>query len=356
MTIFGVPWSELTLEGVASYLDDAEEEPLLWEAKGIQLQAHAVRKEVGAFGNSHDGGYLILGAEQGETWELTGCEFPAEPRVWVSQTIHDGIRPVPPFDVHAFPEKDGHVAVVRVQSTPVPPCIVRGTVYERIPGAAIPVKAPERLSELFQRGDLARAGAESGARHGARRLMINGVGRGSLFGGSDNGRKVQAAVALAPTGMQPDISSRLFTRPFEEALSQAAQALHGGPRLPSAAPPEISWSQDTLAVDLDIADVARTHWRVQAGWDGVVGIYYLIELTEVFIESLIEHVVGAAWDAGIGLLRQLGATGPMFVMVIAAGGPFPANVPTNTSLEDRFLELGRGPVALDDNPAAHLQH
>lgn len=357
VTIFGVPWSELTLERVASYLDDAEGEPLLWEAKGTRLDAHAVRKEVGAFGNSHDGGYLILGAEQDEAWELTGCEFPTEPQVWVSQAIHDGIRPVPPFDVRAFPVDERHVAVVRVQPSSVPPCIVRGTVYERVPGAAIPVKAPERLAELFRRGDIAREQAESGARDGARWLMIDGVGRGSSIpGAGEDGLKVQAAVALAPTGMLPDVSSRLFTRPFEEALSEAVLALHAGPRLPTAAPPELSWSQDTLAVDLDAIDVARTHWRVQASWNGVIGIYYLIDVTEVVIESLVERVIGAAWGAGVELLRRLAATGPMYVAVTAAGGPFPPNVPNIVApLQDRFLELGRGPVALDEDPAAHLQ-
>lgn len=357
MTIFGVPWSELTLERVASYLDDAEDEPLLWEAKGIRLDAHALRKEVSAFGNSHDGGYLILGAEQCETWELIGCEFPSEPQLWVSQTIHDGIRPVPTFDVHAFPLNQRHVAVVRVQPTSVPPCIVRGTVYERVPGAAIPVKAPERLAELFRRGDMAREQAESGAREDARWLMIDGVGRGSPVGGADeSGREVQVAVALAPTGMPPDVSSRLFTRPFEEALGKAVLKLHGGSRLQAAASPETSWSQDTLAAELDAIGSVRTHWRVQASWNGVVGIYYLIDVGDVVIESLVERVIGAAWETGVELLRKLDAGGQIYVAVTAAGGPFPPNLPNIVGpLEDRFLELGRGPVALDEDPTAHFQ-
>lgn len=357
MTIFGVPWSELTLDHVASYLDDAEDEPLLWEAKGTRLDAHAVRKEVGAFGNSHDGGYLILGAEQGDAWEVTGCDFPSEPQVWISQTIHDGIRPAPAFDVRAFAVGERHVAVVSVRPTPVPPCIVRGTVYERVPGAAIPVKAPERLAELFRRGDATREHAESGAHDGARWLMIDGVGRGSGFSGDgEDGRKAQVAVALAPTGVLRDLSSRLFTRGFEEALSEAALTLHAGPRLPGATPPEISWTQDTLAADLDAVDVVRTHWRVQASWNGIVGIYYLVDMTEIRIESLVERVIGAAWATGVDLLRRLGATGPMYVGIVAAGGPFPPNVPNIVGpLNDRFLELGRGPVTLDEDPALHLE-
>jgi hypothetical protein len=356
VTLFGVPWSELSLERLASYLDDAEDEPLLWEAKATQLSAHAVRKEVGAFGNSHDGGYLILGAEQGEAWELTGCEFPTEPQVWISQAIHDGIRPAPPFDVRAFSVDERHVAVVRVEPTSVPPCIVRGTVYERIPGAAIPVKAPERLAELFRRGDTAREQAEKGARRAARRLMIDGQGRGDpLSRGGEDGHDLQLAVALAPTGMLPDVSSRLFTRHFEEALSDAVLALDAGPRLPTAAAPDASWSQDALAVELNAVGNVRTHWRVQAGWDGVVGLYHLIDATGVINESVIEHVIRVAWDAGVDLLRRLGATGPMYVAVIAAGGPFPPNMPNIVGPASRFLELGRGPVALDEDPGAHLE-
>jgi hypothetical protein len=44
----------------------------------------------------------------------------------------------------------------------------------------------------------------------------------------------------------------------------------------------------------------------------------------------------------------------LFVAVIAAGGPFPPNM-SSIAAPDRFLELGRGPVALDEDPAAHLK-
>jgi len=38
LTIFGAPWAELSLEDVKGFLDQADDEPLLWEAKGTKLE------------------------------------------------------------------------------------------------------------------------------------------------------------------------------------------------------------------------------------------------------------------------------------------------------------------------------
>ncbi|MCL4287117.1 MAG: putative DNA binding domain-containing protein [Thermoleophilia bacterium] len=144
MNLFGSSWDDLTLEAVETFLAGAEEEPLLWEAKGTALEAYAVRKAVCAFANSHEGGYLILGASrEGRVWSLDGLQFPDEAAVWVDKVVGDGIRPRPEIDVKAFPvARNRHVAVVLVTPITVPPCINRGTVYERVPGRSI-VKSPE---------------------------------------------------------------------------------------------------------------------------------------------------------------------------------------------------------------------
>jgi hypothetical protein len=64
-TIFGVRGeAELELEHIKNFLDQADDEPLLWEAKGTKLDKAEVRRQVCAFANSHEGGYLILGAER----------------------------------------------------------------------------------------------------------------------------------------------------------------------------------------------------------------------------------------------------------------------------------------------------
>src|SRR5205814_969981 len=103
-TIFGPDWQDLTLDAVSDYLADAEGEPLLWEAKGAGVDAHHVRRAVCAFANSHDGGYLILGAEETDGgFELPGVDFPDEPVLWVTNVVRDGVRPWPEIDVLAFP-------------------------------------------------------------------------------------------------------------------------------------------------------------------------------------------------------------------------------------------------------------
>jgi hypothetical protein len=64
VTIFGVPWTELDLPDVEAFLEQADDEPLLWEAKGTQLDPNEVRRQVCGFANSHEGGFLILGASR----------------------------------------------------------------------------------------------------------------------------------------------------------------------------------------------------------------------------------------------------------------------------------------------------
>jgi hypothetical protein len=66
VTIFGVPWDELALEHVESFLADAGGEGLTWEAKGTELpHPGTVAKHVCGFANAVDGGYLLLGAARG---------------------------------------------------------------------------------------------------------------------------------------------------------------------------------------------------------------------------------------------------------------------------------------------------
>ena len=75
VTIFGVSWDALSLDAVRGFLVDADDEPLLWEAKGTRIDKNAVRQQVCGFANSHEGGYLILGADrESDGWSLEGCD------------------------------------------------------------------------------------------------------------------------------------------------------------------------------------------------------------------------------------------------------------------------------------------
>lgn len=180
MTIFGVPWDELSLAHVQSYLIRADDEPLLWEAKGTKLHPNEVRRQVCAFANSHEGGYLILGAEKaageggGRRWVLDGVQFPDEPPTWITNVVGDlerGVRPRPDFDVKSWEAPNGHVAVVRVTPTSTPPCLTNGTVYQRQPGKSETVRDPAILADLFARGDEARRAAQARADRAAQIVL-----------------------------------------------------------------------------------------------------------------------------------------------------------------------------------------
>jgi hypothetical protein len=73
-----------------------------WEAKGTKLEKQEVRRQICGFANSHEGGYLILGAERVSNerpepkWQLDGVQFPDEPRTWIAEIVGDperGVRP-----------------------------------------------------------------------------------------------------------------------------------------------------------------------------------------------------------------------------------------------------------------------
>ena len=138
------------MEDIQAFLDDANAEPLLWEAKGTEPRKDGVRKEVCGFANGRQTGYLILGAEfdkSGRKWSLPGLDFPGDdPPAWVSSVVQQ-LQPEPLVDVQSIPVDEGHVAVVEVPCIGIPPCFHNGTVYERISGQTVPVKSPQRLSD-----------------------------------------------------------------------------------------------------------------------------------------------------------------------------------------------------------------
>jgi hypothetical protein len=207
MTLLGPSLHSLQLKDIQRFLDDAESEPLLWEAKGTELDSHAVRKAVCGFANGIETGYLILDAEwDGSAWTLPGIEFPDEPPVWIGSVIHAGLRPVPSVDVRPL-RCDGKrkVAVVEVQPVATPPCVSRGTVYERISGGTVPVKDPARLADLYARGRDALARAETNSRYRAQQL----IEQASAYPGYDV-KFVRFALALSAAG-HPPTSARAFS-------------------------------------------------------------------------------------------------------------------------------------------------
>jgi hypothetical protein len=175
--LFDRAWDSLDVESVRRFLADADDEGLLWEAKGTQVpHRDSVRKAVCGFANAL-GGYLILGAEMRNNarWELTGLQFPyPEPGSWVGSLIAPaGVSPLPVFDPKPFDLGDGrHAVVVRVEPVDVPPCITAsGVAYQRVSGQTLPVTDQRVLMDLLEKGAAARRRTEEAALTAARTIL-----------------------------------------------------------------------------------------------------------------------------------------------------------------------------------------
>ncbi|HWA83326.1 MAG TPA: RNA-binding domain-containing protein, partial [Fimbriimonadaceae bacterium] len=181
------------MEDIRTFLEGADSEPLLWEAKGTELDPYAVRKEICGFANGRQPAFLILGAAKDTgTWDLSGLDFDGDPPAWISNVISEGLRPLPMIDVRSIKVSAGkHVAVVEVPPVAIAPCICRGTVYERVSGRTVPVKEPLRLADLYGRGDIARRQARMAASDLARELFQDP----GLPGANDPWPRVAVAVA-----------------------------------------------------------------------------------------------------------------------------------------------------------------
>jgi hypothetical protein len=165
--------------------------------------------------------------------------------VWVSQQVADGLRPVPTFDVKAFAINDRHFAVIRVEPLSAPPCVNRGTVFERLPGASVPVKDPQRLSDLYRRSDLAHATARDAAARAAQRAWSS-AGTDIRPAEQPDLQRVKLAVGVAPAASSDVAAERLFSRRFVHLLFDKLGARVG--RGPLGGRGDISVFQDGLRV------------------------------------------------------------------------------------------------------------
>jgi hypothetical protein len=273
-TIFGPDWEELTLDDVRTYVGGSEGEPLLWEAKGPGVSASDVRRTVCAFANSHDGGYLLLGVQETRgTYDFVGMEFPDEPILWVTNVVRDGVRPWPGIDTRPFDVGgDRQVAVVWTPPLPTPPCISRGTVFERLPGQSRAVKDAAQLAELYRRGEQARQIAEAGADRAQRRLLSE------HFDVLGSETWVGFALGVRAVGYRElDIGARLFSEAFTIAAEEAVAGLSMNfPQIGGPLRPAVVWSQDSIVWRKSIAAELSPDWALRADWSGAVGSSYRI--------------------------------------------------------------------------------
>jgi hypothetical protein len=375
MTIFGTTWADLTLDDVQRFLDGADDEPLLWEAKGTRLDKAEVRRQVCGFANSHEGGYLILGAAPVENdartcWRLDGVTFPDEPHTWISNVVADaerGVRPRPDFDVAAWRAPQGNVAVVHVRPTSTPPCITNGTVYERVPGKTPPIQDPNRLADLFARGDVARRDAETRALRSTHALL-KALARTDQDAKQDMRLErvhsaefahpatfVRSAVGIAATGNPPDIAGRLFR---DDTLEPVWQALRNWP---SNAPDDHrepttpQWSQEALLWRQDELGPVRTTTLVRASWDGSVAIGRRLNTAQADPTRFVDAEVRPAWSLADQVLTHLKGYGDIYLAVVAVGKPFVDEPELEKSKPPRVL-LQRGPLGagMDESQLASL--
>jgi hypothetical protein len=219
VTIFGVSWDELALEHVEAFLDDADDEPFLWEAKGggERPRRRSIRKAACGFANSR-GGYLIVGADRNEddTWGLNGVDFGREePRTWVDSVIRDGLDPVPRHDTKPLSVAEGRdVAIVRIEPAGEPPCITRdGVIYLRVSGRTIPVTDALVLARLSEQGERARERAQ---RHSYAALEER-LDPGQTF--VYEPCTFVFGIALAPVTTEPRVERRLYRVETKEHAS-----------------------------------------------------------------------------------------------------------------------------------------
>jgi hypothetical protein len=349
-TIFGVQWDKLSLRDVEAFLTGADLEPLSWEAKGNRLDEHHVRKTVCAFANSHDGGYLVLGAEetQGGGFALTGLPFPEEPHLWISTVVRDGVRPWPAIDVRPFAVNDErHVAVVWTPPIATPPCISRGTVYERIPGASPVVRDPARLAELYGRGDAAHSGARNRATRAAEWMLDD------LDTPTDSEDSVGFALGVTATGFTNlDIAAKLFCEPFESKLCEAVNDL------PSNEPPMITsqldlldWAQDSITVGRKSTYHLGSNWKLRASWDGAIAVCWTLPVRETTADSLVDEPLTAAWSAAISLLELLGGASSQHLVIHLIGHYFVSSADISQAHRRSSLPIiGRGPLPIGVDP------
>ncbi|MEA2331634.1 MAG: hypothetical protein QOH58_1772 [Thermoleophilaceae bacterium] len=342
-TIFGPEFEALQLADLQAFLDRADDEPLEWEAKGTEVTSRMVRDAVGGFANSHDGGFLILGVyQQAYGWHLDGFPVPDEPILWISNVIGDGVRPIPVFKVRPLKIEgtDRHVVVVRVDPIATPPCISNGTVFERVPGATKRVLDPQRLAELYARGDRAHAEAQGKARR-LRRTMLD-LGRLHPMYQSN---RVQVALTAATAGYQSDVSGRLFTPRFREKLWELSEhtLLSGAPN--NLVERRADISQDTHRLTSAAPSMGMSNgWIAQGTWDGAGGIFWVIEQEVSRNDSLTENVIAPAWRAAIALLEAVGGYGPSYVALCVCGGGHPPNIETFGADPEPGTKLDRGPI------------
>ena len=308
-TPFGATWDALSLDTMRKFFSEAGDEGLTWEAKGTAIRPGHVIQAASAFGNSLDGGYLVLGASQakkGAPWTVDGYEFSGEPKTWVSSILmSDTVLPRPSFDVEAWPTDDQrHLTVVSIRPVAVPPVITNhGQVWERLSGLSKQVQDPAQMRELVRRGEQAMAEAK----------RVAEGGRHDFMAAPPQGRRCPIIVSMASPALIGDVSSVVFRR---SAYQAALDVLNG-----SLAFPAISGLRQNRVggnVDQGAFTIFNAGFQSEAGYGIKVGRHGSVAVGQS--AAIVEDGLRAVADSADALLRTWKAAADL---ILAYAGEVP---------------------------------
>ena len=342
-SFFGTPWDDLDLQTVERFLaEDAEAEGLTWEAKGADPRGggdrphrDAVRKHVSAFANSELGGFYILGAARtarnAGPWRLDPLDFAGEePTTWLSRVIRNGVNPVPPYDVREWAVDGRHVAVLRIDPVPEPPCItMSGEVFTRVSGECVPVTDAETLRRLYSRGEERVERAVRNARYAAEPetdYISHGIG-GFVPRSATEPAELRVRVAFASVGVDPTTETRVLRRSFADRVVDAARALPAAPLFPNPGYSNfgVDLSRDSIVV-AERTDANRQRWRIEVETDATVTVCHRVEVEEaearLLASAVASDVLRPAVVTATRLASEAGAYGRGYLVVSFVGRDF----------------------------------
>ena len=350
-SIFDVPWEQVGLDELRAFLGSADDEGLLWEAKGpdprkpdARFEARHVRESACGFANAV-GGFTIAGARRAEdrSWELPGVVIPHdEPETWLDDALGT-LSPRPRFAPRAFRLDDGRTAaVIRVEPVALPPCMTPGgEIYERTSGKTVKVTDPLVLARLIDEGRNARSRTEGAAQQAVKDIT-------SYM----EHRKVNVSLALRAARYDPDIASRLFADRSDDEpetiyrLRDVITAALRPDRYTSKVDGRWTVRQDSLIFTTDPGAFADHpaggdhRWVVRAAWDGSVAIRCAGNEPEIGIGLLLGDVVVPAWRAAAAMIPILGGHGPGALVLRILDG-FTLHTPGQGPVSLPSLDLGR---------------
>ncbi|HVS84216.1 MAG TPA: ATP-binding protein [Gaiellaceae bacterium] len=334
---FGTPWSEVTLDVVRVFLDEAESEGLTWEAKGTERpHPGTVRKAISAFGNSEQGGFLLIGASRRKSvWQFDPIDFGDEPTTWLSRVIRGGVTPVPSYEVREWRIEPGYVALVRVDPVSEPPCMTAtGEVFIRVSGESVRVTDPETLRRLYARGAERVERAMGQARRAAEpeyeyTRTVPTIRMTSMGFVEETGRaELRLRVAFAPVAAHGDVEARVLRRSFAEILIAQAEQLPPAPLFPYHGYSDFDGTMDRTGLLVrEASDENPQRWSVQVGRDATTTVSLAVtvepcDAARLYASAVVSEAVAPAIATASAVAAQVGGEGQGFLVISVVGRNF----------------------------------